>query len=184
MRRTKKINTYIWKAELQKNGQIHYHITTPTFINYQEIRDKWNNLQRSAGLLDKYIEAKGHANANSTDVHSVKNIKDLSAYLIKYIAKESQNTEKLGGKIWDCSKNLSATKYFSTPMKEHHELFIKRAQEAELCSIYHAERFSIIKFYQDPDRFILSQEERKNYKAHFLPLFNSISYNDPLELYD
>jgi len=54
LRRTKNVTTYIWKLELQANGQIHYHITTPSFIAWQEIKDKWNNLQRAAGIIDQY----------------------------------------------------------------------------------------------------------------------------------
>jgi hypothetical protein len=180
LRRTKNCNTYIWKAELQKNGQIHYHITTPLFINYQELRDKWNNLQRKAGLLNKYIAAKGHDNANSTDIHSVKNINDLSAYLIKYIAKESQNKEDLGGKIWDCSANLSAAKYHSIPMKDHHDNFIKLAAVHNLCEVYHAERFSIVKFQEPPEEYLLTKEEFKQYKIFLYNLSNTINYNDPV----
>ncbi len=87
LRRTIKCNTYIWKAELQENGQIHYHVTTPAFIPWSKIRDKWNNLQKKAGLLDNYYSNKGHYDANSTDVHEVQNINDLSSYMIKYMCK-------------------------------------------------------------------------------------------------
>jgi hypothetical protein len=180
MRRTKKINTYIWKAELQKNGQIHYHITTPAFINYQEIRDKWNNLQKKAGLLDKYIEAKGHSDANSTDIHSVRNIKDLSSYLIKYIAKSSQNKEQLGGKVWDCSDNLSKAKYHSLPMENHHKEFLDLAEDNDLCKVHHDDRFTIIKFFQPPEEYLLSAEEFKKYKAYLEVISNTIIYHDEI----
>lgn len=92
LRRTKGVNTYVWKAELQKNGQIHYHITTPAFINCFELRDKWNNLQRKAGLLDSFKRKHGHDDANSTDIHAVNNVNDLAAYMIKYMCKEDDTT--------------------------------------------------------------------------------------------
>lgn len=180
LRRTKKINTYIWKAELQKNGQIHYHITTPAFINYQEIRDKWNNLQRKAGLLDKYAKEHGHYDANSTDVHKVKHIKDLSAYLIKYIAKSTQNEEKLGGKVWDCSENLSKAKYHSLPMQEHHKKFLDMAEDNDLCITYHQERFSIIKFREPPEEYLLTEKEFSNYRNYLEVIGNTITYNDKI----
>lgn len=93
LRKTKKCNTYIWKAERQKpidkegnykasEGQIHYHITIPVFIHFAEIRDKWNTL-----LYNNMYLSEDDRNPNSTDVHSVKNVKDLEGYLIKYIAK-------------------------------------------------------------------------------------------------
>lgn len=179
MRRTKQINTYIWKAELQANGQIHYHITTPAFINYQEIRDKWNNLQKKAGLLEKYHENKKHYNANSTDIHSVHNINDLSAYLIKYITKESQNVESLGGKVWDCSDNLSKAKYHSINMTDQHREFLEIAEVNDLCYIYHQERYSIVKFKEAPEEFLLSEQEYKHYKEHLRIIAKTIVYKDP-----
>lgn len=91
LRRVKKCNSYIWKAELQARGQIHYHITLGRFILFNEIRDKWNYLQRQAGLLEDYYEENKHYNPNSTDVHSVKGIRNICSYLCKYIAKEQSS---------------------------------------------------------------------------------------------
>lgn len=54
LRKTKGVNTYVWKQERQQNEQIHYHLTMPDFIHYKEIRDKWNKLQKKAGIIDKY----------------------------------------------------------------------------------------------------------------------------------
>ena len=85
--KTKKVSTYIWKAEMQKRGQIHYHITLNQFIHFKEIQEKWNYLQRKNNLLDMYYLNNSHYNPNSTDVHSVKNIKNISGYLTKYLSK-------------------------------------------------------------------------------------------------
>lgn len=87
MRKTMLVKTYIWKAELQKRGQIHYHITTPAWIHHRQIRDKWNALQRSAGLLDQYAATHGHFNPNSTDVHNTRNIRKMDQYLVKELSK-------------------------------------------------------------------------------------------------
>jgi len=87
MRKTMQVKTYIWKAELQKRGQIHYHITTPAWIHQREIRNKWNALQRAAGLLDQYAADHGHFNPNSTDVHNTRNIRKMDQYLVKELSK-------------------------------------------------------------------------------------------------
>jgi hypothetical protein len=102
---------YIWKAEWQERGQLHYHITTDVFIHYQDIQKKWNALQKKAGLLDAYAKKHGHFNPNSIDVHSVKNIADFEAYLAKYIAKGDQNGKEMDGKVWDCSARLKEKRY-------------------------------------------------------------------------
>jgi hypothetical protein len=84
------MKSYIWKAELQQNGQIHYHITTNIFIRFDLIRKRWNYLQQKAGLLDSYYEKHGHYNPNSTDVHKVYNDDNIEAYLEKYISKQQE----------------------------------------------------------------------------------------------
>lgn len=94
MRETKGITTYVWKAEIQKRGQLHYHITTNEFLHYQEIQHKWNYLQHKAGLLKQFIEKHKHANPNSTDVHSIKNLKRIDLYLSKYLAKSEEDYQE------------------------------------------------------------------------------------------
>jgi hypothetical protein len=165
LRRTMHCNTYLWKAELQSNGQIHYHITTPSFINYQAIRDKWNNLQRSAGLLDKYFSEHGHYDANSTDIHEVRAAGDMAGYLLKEIGKQLQNEKSLGGKVWDCSQNLKANSYFTIEMDTHHSSLIQQQVKEGLATQYNGERFSIVKFQQPITERLLKKWEWKQYNV-------------------
>jgi hypothetical protein len=110
MKEKHKLNNYIWKGELQKRGNIHYHITADTFIAFYHIRDEWNYLLRKHNLMNSYHKQKGDYNPNSTDVHAVQNIKDMAAYLCKYISKSYQNETSLGGKIWGQSEGLQRFK--------------------------------------------------------------------------
>lgn len=87
LHRTKKVKMYVAKVEFQKRGQIHYHLTIPDFIHYKEIRDKWNELQRKAGLLDDYAAEHKHFNPNSTDIHDVRAVKNMANYLMKELGK-------------------------------------------------------------------------------------------------
>jgi len=164
LRRTKNCKTYIWKAELQQNGQIHYHITTPSFINYQEIRNKWNFLQRRNGLLEKYHADKGHYNPNSTDIHEVIDIQNMAAYLIKYITKESQNKNSLGGKIWDCSENLKINTYYTTELSGAIHTRLETSVAQNQATTYTGERFTIYKFKTQPAEKMLSPSEYLQYK--------------------
>lgn len=75
LRKYKGVESYIWKAELQKNGQLHYHITFPNIIHFREIRDKWNELQSKAGIIAKYRERQLAFHANGFQVR-----KDLLAW--------------------------------------------------------------------------------------------------------
>lgn len=104
---------YVWKAELQKRGQIHYHITSNAYIPYKELRQKWNALQKKAGYLDSYFKKFNRWNPASTEIMRVKKEESLSGYLIKEFVKNYQNNKSVGGKVWDCSMNLKQSKYFT-----------------------------------------------------------------------
>ena len=99
--RSKGANKYIWKAETQKNGNIHFHITTSLFIHHAEVRKQWNSIC----FANDYTNDKTD-NPNSTDVHSVKNDKYIESYMVKYLSKSDETRRKVNCKIWDCSSNL------------------------------------------------------------------------------
>lgn len=103
---------YVWKAELQERGQIHWHITINQFVHFQWLKDSWNNIQSKAGWLTGYIDEHGHMNANSTDIHAVWKVKRIDLYLSKYMAK-SDPTKAIKGKVWGCSQELMGAKYYS-----------------------------------------------------------------------
>lgn len=89
MRDKFQMRSYVWKAERQLNGNLHFHITTDTWIPYYRIRDEWNKQMSKLGLIAKFEAKHGHSDPNSTDVHSVSKIKNLPGYLIKYMAKKA-----------------------------------------------------------------------------------------------
>lgn len=120
-RDTKKINTYVWKAEIQMRGQIHYHITTPSWIHKDVIRNKWNYLLNKADLMGEYKLKYKNNNPPSTRIDKVWNMLDIQHYMTKEFLKNVQNNHKEGGKLWDCSTNLKGTKYYSIDVTEWHE---------------------------------------------------------------
>jgi hypothetical protein len=51
-----KIKRYIWRAERQENGGLHYHLITDRFIPWQRLRELWNNAQQHLGYVTRYRE--------------------------------------------------------------------------------------------------------------------------------
>lgn len=104
LRRQKGVNTYIWKAELQNpidingnhkksNGQLHYHLIFPNWIEKTQIRNKWNELQRKNGLLDEYYSTHKHYNAPSIYIEKPKKNINVCDYITKEIAKDILSSE-------------------------------------------------------------------------------------------
>lgn len=175
--KTKGVRHYIWKAELQKRGQIHYHITTTSFINWTEIRMKWNRLQSGYGLLDKYIEQHKHANPNSTDIHEVYKIDDVTSYLIKYIAKADSKEDKTTGKLWDCSQSLKQSKYPDYEVTNGQQAFFEALLKANILNIKHTDFCTILNIPKQPGCELLSQSALENYYKEILRI-QSTGYSE------
>lgn len=86
-RKTHNLKNYIWKAEKQLNGNIHFHLVTDCYIRYDKIQSLWNDSINLLGYVDRFKEKIGHSNPNSTDVHSIKHVKRIANYVAKYMSK-------------------------------------------------------------------------------------------------
>jgi len=128
LRRKHNVNYYIWKAEKQENGNIHFHILTNRYIPHNYIRESWNSIQNKAGFNYIDIYSKNMqaffkhgfksfpndkrtlsqqkkvyninksikwTNPNSTDIHALYKVKNIQAYLTKYISKSVTKTERV-----------------------------------------------------------------------------------------
>ena len=145
------LNNYVWKIELQANGNPHLHLTSDTYIHWKKIRSCWNRIllrkqvlplytAKHAGLsFEQYLHmypvsklvsyAKRQqaynygvqtnwSDPNTTDVHAVKQIEDIGAYLCKYMAKDLvkinsilnddiSKSKTLRFRSWGCNLELS-----------------------------------------------------------------------------
>jgi hypothetical protein len=166
------VKHYLWRAEAQINGNIHFHILCDKFIPWSELRDTWNRIQNKLGYVDNYREEmrafhkggfkvrqellskwsyknqvrayrtgcqRDWSSPNSTDIHSVANIKNLPSYLSKYCTKQTE-TRLIEGNVWNLSESLSkingatdviysemmeeiSTIFKKFPAKVHHEKY-------------------------------------------------------------
>ena len=103
------LKNYVWRAEKQKNGNLHFHLVTDTYIHYSIIRSAWNSIIIKLGLMRDFALVHGHSNPNSTDVKSVKHVKNLAQYLIKYLSKPEKDTKGIEGRYWGCNYALSTS---------------------------------------------------------------------------
>lgn len=164
------VTTYIWKAEFTKKGQIHYHITTGTWIHWKQIRNKWNYILAKNNMLDKYISKHHHANANSTDVHKVYKIRNISAYLHKELTKTLQNETTTSGKLWDCSTNLKGQKYFQVPFDTTHEIILAKIMKTMHLTELSGDQFTLIKGNKNLSKSMLTDKELSQYHNWILQI--------------
>jgi hypothetical protein len=82
---------YVWRAELQKNGNIHFHILSDKFVPFNELRDTWNRIQNKLGYIDRFQQSVHKKSPNSTDIHSLRQVKNVYKYVTKYMTKEQRH---------------------------------------------------------------------------------------------
>lgn len=190
---------YLWRAESQKNGNIHFHIIFDKFVPWQWIKHIWNRIQNKLGYVDKFAknqhekfragffydkhnrykrtykqQLKSYKEGisgnwykpNSTDVHSIKKIKNISSYLAKYCTKNDENLQKpeisntenqyykkterfstrqIEGNLWYLSTSLSRYKSaveiidneISAEISTLHEHFSHKLKYYDYCGIYY-----------------------------------------------
>ena len=162
------LKSYLWVAERQKNGTLHFHLITH---NYMPIR-KANEFMKTA-LYTQFTKGnlncklKVIENYNGVDVDSLYNSKrnkvkgerldkiaaqrKLSYYLTKYISKNETKSERLP---WHCSRDISALfisiNYADVTNLEIAELI---ADNPEAVTTYEEEFFTMHYFKFVPDDF-------------------------------
>jgi len=87
--------SYVWKAETQKNGNLHFHIITDHYLACDYVNMVWNRIQRNHGYIQAYNKKYGHWMPPSTNVQKLKERDRSAAYMVKYFAKEYGNTSPL-----------------------------------------------------------------------------------------
>lgn len=188
------VKRYVWRAEKQQNGNIHFHILIDKFIAWSELRDVWNRIQNKLKYVDNYrtelkalhkngfqvrkdlvkkwdekkqyqayLKAKktDFHNPNSTDIHSLKKITNVKAYIKKYISKGHKGSEvdknevpehlKVIGRIWGCSHNLSGIKGLILPVDNDISEVLTAIKDIPQIHAHHDSYFSI--YYIDYSDF-------------------------------
>lgn len=125
------LKSYVWRAERQKNGNLHFHLVTDTYIPYDKIRDHWNKSLSKLGFIDAFEKKHGHRHPNSTDVHAIKNVKNLAGYFMKYMAKDASSADVIDGKVWDCSTNLKQKHNCEMLLSEEEVELLARVERTE-----------------------------------------------------
>lgn len=57
LQKYEKVKNYVWRAEKQKNGNIHFHIIIDKFVHWNNLRNRWNRIINKLGYVDRYQES-------------------------------------------------------------------------------------------------------------------------------
>lgn len=156
------LNTYLWVAERQKNGTIHFHLLTN---DHMQIRDVNGFMAIAlATAKRKGVEALQSINPekyNGVDVKMVKGTrKSLVTYLVKYISKNDIEFYRLP---WHCSRDVS--RLFTSQNydeSEEDKLYLHLPEAPENYFIRQEQYFTIQGFKFTPNELIFSDLDGVN----------------------
>ena len=160
------VELYLWRAETQANGNIHFHLVLdkPIYNTPKTglpLTRCWNKHTETLGFVTRYAirqrikykngffideerikkqmevgktrdEAEKQQKAaytrgvacnwsqpNSVDIHAIKSIDNLAAYVAKYCTKNEPIRRKVEGRLWGCSDKLRKVEIYKLDSLEN-----------------------------------------------------------------
>lgn len=103
------ITNYFWRAEAQKNNNIHFHLILDKYIPYEKAKYLWNQACEKLGYITRFAEKNGHFYPNSVDIRVINNTKNTIKYVLKYATKQG-DTRAINGRLWGMADNIRMLK--------------------------------------------------------------------------
>lgn len=167
------VQEVFWKAELQQNNNIHFHLIIDHYIPAKKIQSAWNNIQDKKGLLESYRKKYQKENPPSTHVKGIQDMESSIKYVMKYVMKNTDNA-KIDGNVYRFSKKLSKIKPFIYDhTQDYHEGFQKYLHEI-VQTAYTSDYFSILKLKKQivPDE--MPGWLKNRFSDYYLKLYQDI----------
>lgn len=127
---------FIWKAENQQNGNIHFHLLIDKWADAKELRYMWQRSLNKLGYVDWYCYYGGNLNPNCTDIHQLRNIKEPAAYFIKYMVKDMVGSDQ-SGRIWGRNDQLGLLQKIQLTRDQGLEEWLKLPSQNICKTRYH-----------------------------------------------
>lgn len=80
--------SYVWKAETQINGNIHFHITVDQFVPWKSVRAKWNKILAKHNYCKVLQDGSNDKGDSATQIKAVLNEKKCAKDIANYVAKK------------------------------------------------------------------------------------------------
>ena len=112
----------VWNRILKQNGILKkYTDRMNAMTEFEYIKTFFRANKTTIPELKKRFaegKAKGWEDPNSTDVRAVHKIKDIGAYISKYMSKTDKDRREMEGRIWACSYSISRASKLTVNLPE------------------------------------------------------------------
>lgn len=109
---TRKTNVkhIVWKAEVQKSGNLHFHLILDCYTDHVLLRKMWNDVIEGDSYMTKFQNKHPHKIAPTTHIKALSRSRNAAAYICKYVAKQNEGRDILG-RCWGCSDEVKGLRY-------------------------------------------------------------------------
>lgn len=163
------LNNWIWRAEPQSNGNIHFHLIIDKFIPKTTIQETWNYYLKPLGYIEAFRLKNGHTNPPTTQIELVKNQAKTVNYLAKYVCKKD-NVRLISGSIWRCSDSLLKLKPFVNDCDSSFFDFVNRTVLDKKAKLYNIDFATILTFKDRLSPETLPTHHKQDFQAYYRKL--------------
>jgi len=117
--------SYVWKAESQKNLNIHFHFILDIWINRNLVDSLWWDSIELLGYVTSYEKKFGKRTPPTNRIERAHSNKKVIGYATKYVAKLDEY-RPVQGQAWHCSKNLQTEVKINIVTRHIDEVRIKK----------------------------------------------------------
>jgi hypothetical protein len=178
MEKDYKVQNWAWKAESQKNGNIHFHIVIDKFVPKKWINKTWETYLDKMGYLKIFQEKTNKKHPPAANVLGQDKMLNPVSYLTKYYVKE-EVSRKINGALWRMSDKLLKLQNFTYNLSWKEENNILKTAEIRKATVVHEEHFSIIIFKEAINESYISKECQLKADKFYLDQGLYLSSNDP-----
>lgn len=166
---------YIWKAESQENGNIHFHILIDRYVDFEKVQEMWNCALNNLSYIDSFERKFNHRNPPSTRTELVLNQADMESYIMKYIGK-NEGRRLIEGAVWKSSKALSTLKYFEIERDTRSELNLQVIVTEKKGTMKILENLNLYYVNNTPISSILSATQCQFWRCYCIALREFLFY--------
>jgi len=175
LKRKYKITEYFWRAEKQKNGNIHFHLIVDKYVDYKELKKEWNKIQNKLNYINRFADVFLHRNPNSVDVRSAEQVKNFVNYVLKYCLKDEKN-QVVEGRVFGMSDNLREIGVYQNVLDGQLSAEILRYEKYNYFKVYKQEYATVIIFEKSFYKTSFYNQLKIESESYYLELYENI-YN-------
>lgn len=142
-RNTNMFEEYFWRAEKQKNGNIHFHLLIDCYIAKERLQEIWNRCLVKDLYINEFEHKYKHRNPPTTHIQQIPSNQNIIDYVIKYVGK-NEGTDKVQGRIWGMSDKLRELKSLILDVDRENEVTISEFVEENNRNVYQDENCMVV----------------------------------------